>query len=132
MKTFLAILALAFTGCATAQTDRAPSSTTAAPIAVVGTSFRETAVELLQDYKDHQNGNTGWLYTLEKGLHAYSSVTKTYADAKTVLKDFTATKGQPWVDRFLSLLQTKPDVPLETKMSALATLSDHVAADKGP
>lgn len=118
-------------GCAT--TGSQPStSATAAPVAVVGEDFRQTAVEILTDYKDHQAGNTGWLYTLEKGLHAYSTITNSYADAKDVLKQFTATKGQPWADRLLALLQQKPDVPLQTKMAALATLSDHVAQDKGP
>lgn len=131
MKTILlAIIALAFTGCATTQTN-APDPAKA-PVAVVGEDFRQSAVEVLQAYKDQQSGNTNWLYTLEKGLHAYSTLTKTYADAKDVLKQFTATKGQPWVDRLLAVLQKKPDVPLETKMTALAQLSDHVAADKGP
>lgn len=109
-----------------------PAASAPAPIAVVGEDFRQSAVEILTDYKDHQAGNTGWLYTLEKGLHAYSTITNTYGDAKDVLKQFTSTKGQPWADRLLALLQKKPDVPIATKMAALATLSDHVAADKGP
>jgi hypothetical protein len=104
----------------------------AAPIAVVGNDFTQSAVEVLQDIKDYQSGDTGWLYTLEKGLHAYSTVTKTYADAKDVLKQFTATKGKPWVDRLLAVLQKKPNVPLETKMTALAQLSESVAKNEGP
>lgn len=121
-------------GCSSLTSDSRPpaSAAAAAPVAVVGEDFRQSAVEILTDYKDYQNGNTGWLYTLEKGLHAYSTITNSYADAREVLKQFTATKGQPWVDRLLAVLQKKPDVPLETKMAALATLSEHVAQDKGP
>jgi hypothetical protein len=120
-------------GCASQPSTPQPLNyPTAAPVAIVGEDFRQTAVEILTDYKDYQNGDTGWLYTLEKGLHAYSTVAATSADAKDVLKQFTATKGQPWADRLLALLQQKPEVPLATKMAALATLSDHVAADKGP
>jgi|GEM_PF-4662130 len=105
---------------------------TAAPVAVVGEDFRQTAVEILTDYKDYKNGDTGWLYTLEKGLHAYSTVTASVADAKAALKPFIDSKGQPYLDRLMLLLKGKPAVPLATKMAALATLSDHVAADKGP
>jgi hypothetical protein len=130
MKTILAILALALTGCATTSTNQPPA--TDAPIAVVGNNFVNDAVEVLQDYKDFKSGNTGWLYTLEKGLHAYGSVTKSVADAKLALQPFVDSKGQPFLDRLMLLLKKKPDVPLETKMAALAQLSDHVAAGKGP
>lgn len=103
-----------------------------APIVAVGTNFTNSAVEILQDYKDYKNGNTGWLYTLEKGIHAYQTVVKDVADAKTALKPFVDSKGQPFLDRLMLLLQKKPDVPIETKMAALGKLADSVAADKGP
>jgi hypothetical protein len=103
-----------------------------APISQVGNDFVNSAVEILSDYKDYQNGNTGWLYTLEKGLHAYSTVAGSVADAKAALQPFIASKGSPVLDRLMALLQKKPDVPLSTKMAALAGLADSVAADKGP
>lgn len=107
--------------------DDAPAVVPAAPVAVVGEDFRQSAVEVLQDYKDYKSGNTGWLYTLEKGLHAYGTVTHSLADAKEVLKTYTDTKGQPWVDRLLAVLEKKPEVPMATKLAALAQLSDKVA-----
>lgn len=131
-KPLIAVIACSLlTGCATTSTQK-PSVSPDVPVAVVGTHFVNDAVEILEDYKDYKSGNTGWLYTLEKGLHAYGSLTKSYADAKEVLKTYTDTKGQPFVDRMLSLLKKKPEVPLETKMAALAQLSDHVAQNKGP
>lgn len=128
-----AVVAFAFSqmgGCATTTT-RPPPATTA-PVAVVGNNFVNDAVEVLEDYKDFKSGNTGWLYTLEKGLHAYGSISASVADAKVALKPFVDSKGQPFLDRLMLLLKKKPDVPLETKMAALAELSDHVAANKGP
>jgi hypothetical protein len=134
-----AICGLLFSSCGFSEgvrqsnnDDPSTRPATDAPIAVVGKDFVNSAVEILSDYKDYKNGNTGWLYTLEKGLHAYSTVTSSVSDAKAALKPFVDSKGQPFLDRLMLLLQKKPDVPLATKMAALAHLAGNVAADPGP
>jgi hypothetical protein len=135
----LFLLSLLVTGCGFAagiqqsnNNNPANKPAATAPVAVVGSAFVNDAVEILDDYKNFKNGNTGWLYTLEKGLHAYQTVVKDVADAKEALKPFADSKGQPFVDRLLALLKKQPDVPIATKMAALGQLTESVAGDKGP
>ncbi len=112
--------------CATTSgtpVDNAATRTGQNLVSLVATAF--------QDYAEVKDGGVSSLWSISKGLNAYSQVVKTTDDIKQLITDWKSTKGDSLPDRIVKLLN-QSDAPPATKALVVAKAAESVAGDKGP
>lgn len=113
-------------GCATpgsAPVDNAATRTGQNLVSIVSTA--------MQDYATANQNGVASLWSISKGLNAYSQIVKTTDDIKQLIVDWKATKGDTLANRIARLLNDSDASPA-TKALVVAKAAETVAANKGP
>lgn len=121
------VLCLLTSGCATGPVY------SASPLAAVGSDFQANAADALQAYAEYKAGNVSMTWALMKMFNAYSLSAKTSTDVQALIKAWIGGTGdgKTLADRLARIFNAST-APPETKMKALAQVTQTVAANKGP